>query len=51
MFLASRDSHDVSRSNLLDAVTPLLDAASAGGDDQDLARGMRMPRRSGAWFE
>jgi hypothetical protein len=51
MLLAGRDPHDVARANLLDAMSPLLDPAGPGRDDQNLAHGMRMPRRAGASFE
>jgi len=47
VLLTGRNLDDVAHSNLLDGVTPSLHAAGAGRDDQDLAAGMRMPRRAG----
>ena len=49
--LVGRDPHNVSRLNVLDAMPPLLDSSCAGRDNQDLARGMRMPGCACAWFE
>src|SRR5437762_14169083 len=51
VLLAGGNLHDVSRLDFLDRATPLLDAPVAGGDDQDLASGMRVPGRAGAGLE
>src|SRR5439155_26013356 len=51
VLLAGGNLHDVSRLDFLDRATPLLDAPGAGGDDQDLASGMRVPGRAGAGLE
>src|SRR6266550_2469018 len=51
VLLAGGNLHDVSRLDFLDGATPLLNAPGAGGDDQDLASGMRVPSRAGAGLE
>jgi hypothetical protein len=51
VLLVRRDSDDVARSNFLDSATPLLDAARAGRDDQDLTSRMCVPRRAGTGLE
>ena len=45
------ESHDISRSNLFDRLTPPLDAANAGRDDQNLTPRDGVPRRAGTGLE
>ena len=44
-------SDDVSCANLLDGITPSLDAPGTRRDNQDLTSGMRVPRGTGAGLE
>ena len=51
VLLTGRNPDHVSGADLVDGVTPPLDAADARRDDQDLAARMRVPRRAGAGLE
>lgn len=51
MLLARREPNDVAGADLLDRTAFSLHPAEAGGDDQRLAAGMRMPGGAGTRFE
>ena len=51
MLLTGGDPDDVSGSDVLDGVTPSLDAADPGRDDQDLSPRMGVPGRAGTGLE
>ena len=51
MFFAGREPDDVAGTNFFDGTAFALGPTEAGGDDDGLAEGMRVPGGAGAGFE
>jgi len=51
MFLTRRNPHDIARAHFFNRAAIALNPAEAGGDQQGLAQGMRVPIGARAWLE